>query len=67
MSEQPSQSCEHSYVFLRQETRNEGYQRNPNWVPYDVFFCSRCLAREQRRVDPNYAQYDGPRNESRMR
>lgn len=54
-------------MFLRQETRNEGYPRNPNWVAYDVFFCSHCLERQQKRVDLNYAQYDGPRNEPPLR
>jgi hypothetical protein len=56
--------CKHAFVFLRQETRNEGYPRNPNWVVYDVFFCSKCLARQQIKVNAEYSQYEGPRNET---
>jgi hypothetical protein len=33
----------HQFTFLRQEKRNEGYDRNPRWVYYDVFFCEECL------------------------
>ncbi len=40
--------CEHQFVYLREEKKNEGYDRNPRWVYYDVFFCERCL--QYRRV-----------------
>ena len=41
--------CEHNYVFLRQDRRNTGYDRNPIWIVSDVFFCSKCL--QYKRVD----------------
>lgn len=34
---------QHKFTYLRQEKRNEGYERNPTWVYYDVFFCEACL------------------------
>lgn len=43
------QTCEHSFTFLRQDERNDGYDRNPLWIVEDVYFCSKCL--EYRRVD----------------
>lgn len=62
-AEQAQEACGHNFIFLRQETRNEGYPRNPNWVVYDVFFCAKCLERQQRKVDARYAEYTGPTNE----
>jgi hypothetical protein len=35
--------CDHQFTFLRQERINEGYERNPIWVYYDVFYCARCV------------------------
>lgn len=40
MKENP---CEHDYVFLRQERKNVGYDRDPVWMVEDVFHCRRCL------------------------
>jgi hypothetical protein len=42
--------CEHQYTFLRQKKKNEGYDRNPRWVYYDVFFCERCLTYREVKV-----------------
>ena len=42
--------CEHQYVFLRQEKKNEGCERNPEWVYYDVFYCERCLTYQRQAV-----------------
>lgn len=42
--------CEHQYVYLRQEKKNEGYERNPHWVYYDVFYCERCLTYSSKSV-----------------
>lgn len=39
--------CDHKYIFLRQEKKNEGYERNPRWAYYDVFFCERCLEHQR--------------------
>lgn len=39
----PAPACE------RQDERNVGYDRNPDWIIEDVYFCSKCL--EYRRVD----------------
>lgn len=39
---------DHVFVWLRQERRNTGFDRNPVWLVEDVFCCSRCL--EHRRV-----------------
>lgn len=36
-------SCPHQFVFLRQEKRNIGYDRNPRYLYEDVFFCEHCL------------------------
>ncbi len=33
----------HSFVFLRQEKRNIGYDRNPTWLVEDVYYCKECL------------------------
>ncbi len=41
-------NCQHDFIFLRQETKNIGYDRNPTWIVEDVFFCSSCL--EYKRV-----------------
>ena len=57
--------CDHVFKYLRQETRNEGSARNPNWVPYDVFFCEKCLQIAKHRIDSNYAEFTGKRNEAR--
>lgn len=35
-------ACEHTYVFLRQEERNVGYDRNPTYYVYDIYYCQRC-------------------------
>ena len=35
--------CEHKYVFLCEEKENIGYDHNPIWAYYDLFFCERCL------------------------
>jgi hypothetical protein len=43
-------SCEHQFTFLRQEKTNEGYERNPTWAYYDVFFCARCLEYQRVKV-----------------
>jgi hypothetical protein len=40
--------CEHDFVWLRQERRNIGYDRNPTWLIEDVFHCRKCL--EYRRL-----------------
>ena len=42
--------CAHQFVFLRQDKVNEGFDRNPRWAHYDVFFCERCLAYERIKV-----------------
>ena len=49
--------CQHHFVFLRQETRNEGYERNSVWAVYDIFFCENCLEYRKRQVDPCYREY----------
>ena len=41
--------CDHSFVFLRAEEKNIGYDRNPLWLIQDVFHCQRCC--EYKRVD----------------
>lgn len=43
----PCAENEHSYVFLRQEKTNVGFERNPHWRYEDVFFCERCLHYER--------------------
>lgn len=35
--------CKHEYVFLRQERRNIGYDRNPVWLVEDLYFCKHCI------------------------
>lgn len=35
--------CDHCFVFLRQEKKNVGYDRNPTYVVEDLFFCEKCL------------------------
>jgi len=42
--------CDHVYEFLREEKKNEGFERNPRWVYYDVYFCSRCLNYEKVKI-----------------
>jgi hypothetical protein len=41
--EKPGDACRHEFVFLRQERKNVGYDRNPTWLVEDVFFCEGCL------------------------
>lgn len=38
-----TESCEHAFVWLRQELREDGYDY---YRVYDVFFCSKCLGYE---------------------
>lgn len=40
--------CQHKFVFLRQEKKNVGYDRAPEWLVEDVFYCEHCL--EYKRV-----------------
>lgn len=35
--------CDHKFEFLRSGKMNVHYERNPIWLHFDVFFCSRCL------------------------
>jgi hypothetical protein len=51
---------EHTYVWLRQETYNEGWETNPTWVLYDLFFCQHCLHIEKVKANPDVAEYSGP-------
>lgn len=44
----PFEQCSHSFVWLRQERKNIGYDRNPIYGVDDIFFCQKCL--EYRRV-----------------
>ena len=41
--------CEHKFIYLREEERNIGYDRDPLWLVQDVFFCEKCL--KYQRVD----------------
>lgn len=36
--------CVHDFVWLRQERKNIGFDRNPTWEVSDLFHCKRCLA-----------------------
>ena len=38
----------HDFRFLRQEERNVGYDRNPEYIVEDLFYCCKCL--EYKRV-----------------
>ncbi len=40
--------CCHKFMFIRQERKNVGYDRDPVWLVEDVFFCEQCL--EYKRV-----------------
>jgi hypothetical protein len=35
--------CTHEFIYLRQERKNIGYDRDPKWLVEDVFFCNHCL------------------------
>ena len=41
-------ACQHEFVFLRQERKNVGADRNPIWLVEDLHYCRKCL--EYRRV-----------------
>ncbi len=36
-------NCEHSFVFLRQEEREEELTGGKQWKLFDLFFCQKCL------------------------
>lgn len=36
--------CAHKFVFLRQDQKNIGYDRNPTYIVEDLFFCEKCLS-----------------------
>lgn len=36
-------NCEHRFIFLRQDKRNIGYDRNPTYLIEDIYFCEKCL------------------------
>lgn len=40
----------HRYVFLRQEERNVGPDRVPEWLIQDIFYCEGCLTYASRDV-----------------
>lgn len=44
-------SCDHKFVFLRQETRNESSGYRPDRLVEDVYFCERCLEYKRVEVD----------------
>lgn len=48
--------CKHKFIFLRQETRNIGYARNPTWETKDVYFCEKCLTYKSVKVDAEYKE-----------
>lgn len=51
MEEKPH---EHKFVFLREERKNIGYERNPTWQYSDIYFCEGCL--EYRKVPTKKTQ-----------
>lgn len=58
----------HKFIFLRQETRNVGYVRNPTWITNDVYFCEKCLEYAYKKIDPEYkesSEWDRIQNERR--
>ena len=61
-------TCKHKFIFLRQETRNKGYVRNPTWETSDVYFCEKCLQYQTVRINPEYkesSEWDRIQNEYR--
>ena len=50
---------EHKWQFLRTEEQNVGYDRNPTWHIFDVYFCDRCLAYQRVHI-----RTEGPSRES---
>ena len=53
---------EHKFVYLRQEKKNIGFDRNPRYLHEDVFFCERCLRYERVKVKetvPDPMRFDG--------
>jgi len=45
MAKEVDAHCDHAFVYLRQEQRENGYD---DYTVYDVYFCQKCL--EYRRV-----------------
>ena len=57
----PDATCDHDFVFLRQERKNVGYDRNPTWIVEDLFHCRKCLAYKRVAVErrtPRTDSYD---------
>jgi hypothetical protein len=38
-----NKTCNHKFIFLRQDKKNIGFDRNPVWHIEDIFFCEKCL------------------------
>lgn len=52
-------TCEHKFVFIRQEEKNIGYDRNPTWLIEDLFFCEKCLLYKRVAISKRHPRSDG--------
>lgn len=46
----PEESCEHKFVYLRQESIGVSWH---NWKKFDVYYCEKCLTYKKIELDKN--------------
>lgn len=46
----------HKFIYLRQERRNIGYDRDPIWLVEDVYYCELCLIYKRVAVEKRHSR-----------